>query len=89
MHLYGQISYGQISKTTPQVDALAGELGRTVGSVSRKLANLAALDPAVAARGVKGFSHYSALDAAVWSEFAKDPPGLERAAEAIRRVAHA
>lgn len=37
-----------------------------------KLANLASLDPAHRARGIKGLSSHSKADEAIWAEFLRD-----------------
>jgi putative restriction endonuclease len=68
-NLYCKIPFGQIDARNPVVIALADVLGRTPASVSWKLANFARLDPALQARGIKGASHGSKGELAVWEEF--------------------
>ena len=44
-------------------------MARTAGSVSRKLGNIASLDPRHQARGVGGLPNNSKLDRKIWEEF--------------------
>lgn len=44
-------------------------MARTAGSVSRKLGNIASLDPRHQARGVGGLPNSSKLDRKIWEEF--------------------
>jgi predicted restriction endonuclease len=48
---------------------VAGLLGRTPSSLAMKLVNLASLDPAHQARGIKGLAGHSRNDEQVWNEF--------------------
>lgn len=68
-NLYCKIPFGQIDHRNSAVIALADVLGRTPASLSWKLANFARLDPALQARGIKGASHGSKGEIAVWEEF--------------------
>lgn len=68
-NLYCKIPFGQIDQSNSAVIALADVLGRTPASLSWKLANFARLDPALQARGIKGASHGSKGELAVWEEF--------------------
>lgn len=68
-NLYCKIPFGQIDQSNSAVIALANVLGRTPASLSWKLANFARLDPVLQARGVKGASHGSKGEVAVWEEF--------------------
>ena len=68
-NLYCKIPFGQIDQSNSAVIALADVLGRTPASLSWKLANFARLDPALQARGIKGASHGSKGEVAVWEEF--------------------
>ena len=67
--LYLRTPYSKISGKNPEIQALARLLGRTDGSVSLKLANLAACDPEVAEHGRKGFSNGSKRDRIVWDTY--------------------
>ncbi len=49
-NLYSRIPFGRIHMGNPKVKELAALLGRSVGSVSYKLANFARLDPALRSR---------------------------------------
>jgi putative restriction endonuclease len=68
-NLYCKIPFGRIDQRNPEIIALANRLGRTPGSVSYKLANLARLDPALRKRNIAGASHGSKMDEEVWNEF--------------------
>src|SRR5208283_3086499 len=68
-NLYCKIPFGRIDQGNPEIIALARRLGRTPGSVSYKLANLARLDPALRKRNIAGASHGSKMDEEVWNEF--------------------
>ena len=67
--LYLRTPYGKISGKNPTIQALARLLGRSDGSVSLKLANLAACDPEVAEQGKKGFGNGSKRDRIVWDTY--------------------
>lgn len=75
-NLYSQIPFGTIHTRNPKIIELAVLLGRSVGSVSYKLANLARLDPALRARGIRGMPKGAKAEEEVWREFARDPEGL-------------
>lgn len=75
-NLYSQISFGTIHVGNPKIQQLAKLLGRTVGSVSYKLANFSRLDPALQARGIRGATHGAKGEEEVWHEFASDPESL-------------
>ena len=51
-NLYCQIPFGTIHIRNPKIKELARLLARSVGSVSRKLANFARLDPFLQQRGI-------------------------------------
>lgn len=69
INLYCKIPFGTIHYHNPKIIQLAELLERTPGSVSYKLANLAAIDPVLAR---KGASNVSKLDRTVWEEFFAD-----------------
>ena len=69
LYLYCQIPFAKTRSNNPEVIRLATMLGRTPGSVARKLGNLGACDPALRERGVVGLPHMSGLDAKLWDEF--------------------
>jgi putative restriction endonuclease len=68
----------------PDIIALAKSLGRTPGSVARKLCNFASLDPALRARDIKGLSHASRADAGIFAEFSHDLESLASESEAAK-----
>lgn len=67
--LYFTLPFGQMHSRNPRIVGVAGRLGRTPSSLAMKLTNLASLDPAHRARGVKGLVGHSRLDAEIWQEF--------------------
>ena len=70
INLYCKTPFGRIHYHNPDIIALAKKLGRTPGSVSYKMANLAALDESL---DRKGAVNYSKLDEEVWHEFFGNP----------------
>lgn len=75
-NLYSQIPFGTIHVRNPKIQQLAKHLGRSVGSVSYKLANFSRLDPALQARGIRGATHGAKGEEEIWQEFASDPESL-------------
>jgi len=75
-NLYCQIPFGTIHVRNAKIQQLAKLLGRSVGSVSYKLANFARLDPALKARGIRGMPHGAKGEEEVWHEFAEHPESL-------------
>jgi putative restriction endonuclease len=71
-NLYCKLPFGQLHHNNPEVKKLATLLERTPSSVSMKLCNFAALDPALQKRGIKGLTNISRLDKQVWEEFHAD-----------------
>jgi len=75
-NLYSQIPFGKIHVRNPQIQQLGRLLGRSVGSVSYKLANFARLDPALQARGIRGATHGAKGEEEIWREFSNDSESL-------------
>ena len=75
-NLYRQIPFGTIHVHNPKLQQLAKILGRSVGSISYKLANFARLDPALQARGIRGATHGAKGEEEIWREFANDAESL-------------
>jgi putative restriction endonuclease len=75
-NLYSQIPFGTIHERNPKIQELAKLIGRSVGAVSRKLANFSRLDPFLQQRGIKGLPHGAKGEEDVWNEFAKRPEAL-------------
>lgn len=69
MNLYCRLPFGQCNSRNKLVNEVASKMDRTAGSISRKLGNIASLDPRHQARGVGGLPNSSKLDRKVWSEF--------------------
>jgi putative restriction endonuclease len=67
--LYFTLPFGQMHSRNPKIIEVAGLLGRTPSSLAMKLVNLASLDPAHQARGIKGLPGHSRNDEQVWKEF--------------------
>ena len=68
---YFGLPFGQMHARNAKVIELARLLGRTPSSVAMKLVNLASLDPAHQARGIKGLSNHTRADELIWAEFQK------------------
>jgi hypothetical protein len=73
LNLYCRTSFGRLHARNPEIVALARAIGRAPASVAMKCCNLASMDPALRARGIRGLSKASALDEAIWYEFHRDP----------------
>jgi putative restriction endonuclease len=71
-NLYCKLPFGRIHRGNPEIIDLARAIGRTPSAVAWKLANFARLDPALQKRNVKGASHGSRADVAIWNEFNGD-----------------
>jgi putative restriction endonuclease len=69
LNIYHKLTFGQLDHRNPVIIGLAEKLGRTPGSVSMKLCNLASFDPVLKLRGIKGLEGASILDGKVWNEF--------------------
>jgi HNH endonuclease len=69
MNLYCRLPFGQCNSRNKLVNEVAKKMNRTAGSISRKLGNIASLDPRHQARGVGGLPNSSKLDRKVWAEF--------------------
>ncbi len=72
LYLYFQLPFGQLHSGNPEIQNLAGLLGRTNSSVAMKLCNFASLDPKITDTGRKGLQGASAQDRAVWQQFSHD-----------------
>lgn len=72
LHLYTQLSFGQLHQRNAEIQALAQQLNRTSSSVAMKLTNLASLDPQITASGRKGLPGASALDREIWAQLMSD-----------------
>jgi putative restriction endonuclease len=75
-NLYSQIPFGTIHIRNPKIKELARLIGRSVGSVSRKLANFSRLDPFLLQRGIRGLEHGAKGEEEVWKEFIERPEAL-------------
>jgi len=69
MNVYCRLPFGQFDQSNLQIQAVAARMGRTPGSLSMKLCNLASLDAYHQDRGVVGLKGASNLDRAVWAAF--------------------
>jgi putative restriction endonuclease len=96
-NLYCRIPFGTIHIRNPKIQELAKLLGRSVGSVSYKLANFSRLDPSLQRRGIRGLEHGARGEEEVWAEFAERPESLayesqrllaERLGTSVEEVAH-
>jgi hypothetical protein len=80
--LYCRTPFGRLHKNNSEIIALAEALGRTPSSVAMKACNFTSLDPAEAARGVKGLTGASRADRALWDEFARNATTVSLEADA-------
>jgi len=69
INLYCKIPFGKMHKSNSEVINLSKLIGRTPSSIALKLGNFASFDPTLKARGIKGASNASKLDATIWNEF--------------------
>lgn len=69
LNLYGKLPFGQFHHTNPLIADVAKRMGRSAGSLSMKLSNLASLDPVQKARGTRGLPGASQQDRDMWKEF--------------------
>ncbi len=69
VNLYCKLPFGRLHRLNPEVIHLSALINRTPSSVAYKLVNFASLDPSLKARGIKGASNTSKLDAEIWNEF--------------------
>jgi hypothetical protein len=89
-NLYRKLTFGQLHARNPVIIQVAEKLQRPPGSLAMKLCNLASLDPALRARGIRGLEGASSLDRQVWKEFHDDISELgPRSEEAFRAMFHA
>jgi len=82
MSLYCRLPFGQCNSRNRYVNLVASKMDRTAGSISRKLGNIASLDPRHQARGVKGLPNGSKLDRKVWTEFQRNWSAMAEKSEA-------
>lgn len=75
-NLYCHTPFGRLHARNPEIIQLAKTLDRTPGAVAMKCCNLAAFDPALQQRGIKGLSKGAKLDHEVWQSFDRDPETL-------------
>ncbi|MBI2825339.1 MAG: HNH endonuclease [Planctomycetia bacterium] len=75
-NLYCRTPFGRLHARNPDIIKVAKALNRTAGAVAMKCCNLAAFDPALKARGVRGLSKASQEDRAICEQFAADPESI-------------
>lgn len=82
-YLYCQIPFSRTNKSNPEVVKLANLLGRTVGSVVRKLGNFGAVDERLRAFNISGLINYAKLDKEVFDEYVNNWESLVEASQKI------
>jgi putative restriction endonuclease len=88
-NLYCKIPFGQIDESNSSVIGIANLLRRSPAALAWKLANFARLDPSLQIQGIKGASHGSRSEIAVWEEFNKNWDSLAFESERlIARLTH-
>ena len=80
INLYCKTPFGRIHQHNPEIIELANIIGRTPGSVSYKMANIASLDESLAQ---KGAANVSKLDRIVWNEFFENTEDLAYESERV------
>ncbi len=80
--LYCRTPFGRLHTRNPDIQALAARLGRTDNAVGMKACNFASLDPAMAARKVRGLANASVADRRLWDQFLADSARIADEAEA-------
>ncbi len=86
--LYCRTPFGKIHASNPEIIQLANMIGRTPASVALKMSNLAAYDPELQARSIKGMSHTSKLDSIVFNEFYQNLAELKYQTELIKKQSY-
>ncbi len=82
--LYCRVPFKRTTSRNPLIRELAVSMGRTPGSVARKLGNFGAFDPELTPRNIVGLTHGSKLDRTIWDEFHRDWNGLVVLANDLR-----
>jgi putative restriction endonuclease len=82
-NLYCKTPFGRIHIRNPEIVALGKLLGRSVSSVSWKLANFASLDPILKDRDIIGATHGSKEDRNIWTEFSNNWEDLAYESETL------
>jgi putative restriction endonuclease len=75
-NLYCRTPFGRLHARNPEIVATAQAIDRTPSSLAMKCCNLAAFDPALKARGVRGLAKASRLDSEIWRQFEEDPEAI-------------
>lgn len=82
MNVYCRLSFGQFDQSNRHIQEVARQMGRSPGSLSMKLCNLASLDTYHQDRGVSGLKGASSLDRKVWNDFQQDWSTMAEQSEA-------
>lgn len=82
LRLYCQTDFGKLHYRNPEIIHIAELIGRTPSAVAMKACNLASLDPAQRARGIRGLSSTSRADEDLWEEFQNNPEAIANEVEA-------
>ena len=83
LFLYFQLPFGQLHSGNPEIQKLAGILGRSNSSVAMKLCNFASLDPKITETGRKGLQGASMQDRRIWAKFSSDWTGNVAASDRV------
>jgi putative restriction endonuclease len=81
--LYLKLPFGKINTRTPEIIELSHLIGRSVNSVTLRLANFASCDPYHQQRGVKGMVGGQKQCQPIWDEFADNREALVFESERI------
>lgn len=84
LSVYFQLPFGRLNHTTPEVQELAGLIGRSENSAALRLVNYAACDPYIINSGRKGMVAGMKVCLPIWEEFANDRERLFFEAQRIK-----
>lgn len=81
LRLYCRTPFGKLHNRNPEIQSIAGAIGRTANALGMKACNFASLDPAQQARGIKGLKGRSKADEELWTEFEENAEAIAAEAE--------
>ncbi len=70
--LYCRTPFGRLHARNPDIIRTAHAIRRTPSALAMKLVNIASLDPAITATGLRGLKNASSTDRAMWEEMQSD-----------------
>ena len=70
--LYCRTPFGRLHARNPDIIRTANAIRRTPSALAMKLVNIASLDPAITAAGLRGLKNASSTDRTMWEEMQND-----------------